>query len=188
MKERFINLLVSFQKKKKSKTYKLISLSVGIVFFLIILPAIFIYIGFQTDKYFYVRGNDTIRITVSLLTIVVGLLVLYWSAYTQWKIGNGTPAPNAPTQQLIISGAYKYTRNPIELGAIIYYFGLGTVTGSYTIGLVSFLLGLIIGSVYHKFVEEKELYARFGESYLKYKKEVPFLIPKFKRENSKYYG
>lgn len=183
MKKEYVNLLVSFQKRKNSKTYKLISLSIGIVFFLIILPAIFIYIGFQIDKYLHVGGNDTIRIIVSLLTMVVGLSVLYWSAYTQWKIGNGTPAPNAPTQQLIISGAYKYTRNPIELGAIIYYLGLGTVTGSYTIGLVSFLLGLIIGSAYHKLVEEKELYARFGDSYLKYKKEVPFLIPNFKREN-----
>lgn len=184
MEEGYINLLVSFQKRKNTKTYKLVSLSIGIVFFLIILPAIFIYIGFLIDKYIiHVGGNDAIRIIISLLTVVVGLSILLLSAYTQWKIGNGTPAPNAPTQQLIISGAYKYTRNPIELGAIIYYFGLGTITGSYTIGLVSFLLGLIIGSAYHKLVEEKELYARFGDSYLKYKKEVPFLIPNFKREN-----
>lgn len=183
MKEQYINLLVRFQKRKNTKTYKLISLSIGIVFFLIILPAIFISIGFLIDEYVHIGGNDTIRIVVSLLTMVIGLLILLWSAHTQWKIGNGTPAPNAPTQQLIVSGVYKYTRNPIELGAIIYYFGLGTVTGSYTIGLVSFLLGLIIGSAYHKFVEEKELYARFGDSYLKYKKGVPFLIPNFKRGN-----
>lgn len=182
MKKEYINLLVNFQKRENCKAYKLISLSIGIVFFLIILPAIFIYIGFLINEYIHIGGNDATRISISLSTIVIGLLVLYWSAYTQWKIGNGTPAPNAPTQQLIISGPYKYTRNPIELGAIIYYFGFGTVMGSYTIGLISFLLGLIIGSTYHKFGEEKELYARFGESYLNYKKQVPFLIPNFKRE------
>lgn len=55
--------------------------------------------------------------------------------------------------------------------------------GSYTIGIVSFVLGLIIGSAYHKFVEEKELHVRFGDRYLKYKKEVPFLIPKLKWKN-----
>lgn len=183
MRERWISLFVSFQKRKATNAYRLISLSIGIIFFLVILPTVFNYIGSYINEYVHFGGNDTTRMIISLLTIVIGLSILFWSAYTQWKIGNGTPAPNAPTQQLIISGAYKYTRNPIELGAIIYYFGLGALTGSYIIGCVSFLLGLIIGSVYHKFVEEKELYARFGKSYLKYKKEVPFLIPRLKRKN-----
>lgn len=183
MRKKYINLLVSFQKKKSTKIYKLISLFVGILFFLMILPIIFIYIGFQIDQYIHIGGNDTMRIIISLLTMIVGLSILCWSAYTQWKIGNGTPAPNAPTQQLIVSGVYEYLRNPIELGAIIYYFGIGAIIGSYTIGIVSFVLGLILGSVYHKFVEEKELHARFGDSYLNYKKEVPFLIPKLKWKN-----
>ncbi|WP_085537438.1 methyltransferase family protein [Massilibacteroides vaginae] len=181
MRKGYINLLVSFQKRKTTQTYKIISLSFGIIFFLVVFPALFIYVGFYIDKFIHVAGNDAIRIVIALLTIVIGLSILSWSAYTLWKIGKGTPVPNAPTQQLIISGPYQHIRNPIELGGIIYYFGLGTIMGSYTIGVVAFLSGLIIGSTYHKLVEEKELYARFGDNYLNYKKEVPFLIPNFKR-------
>jgi protein-S-isoprenylcysteine O-methyltransferase Ste14 len=38
---------------------------------------------------------------------------------------------------------------------------------------------LIIGSFYHKAVEEKELLARFGKEYEDYKARTPFLVPKF---------
>jgi protein-S-isoprenylcysteine O-methyltransferase Ste14 len=80
----------------------------------------------------------------------------------------------------LITGPYKLMRNPIEFGAILYYFGLGTITCSYSIGIVCFLLGLACGSSYHKFIEEKELKHRFGEDYIKYRQNVPFLIPRIK--------
>ncbi len=45
------------------------------------------------------------------------------------------------------------------------------------------LLGFIIGSSYHKFIEEKELMLRFGDDYKNYKENTPFLIPKLKFNN-----
>jgi len=62
----------------------------------------------------------------------------------------------APTQNLIITGPYKLCRNPMHLGAMIYYFGVGTWFGSLTIGIMSFLLGLVLFSIYNKFFEEKD--------------------------------
>jgi len=41
------------------------------------------------------------------------------------------------------------------------------------------ILGFIIGSTYHKFVEEKELLLRFGDDYIHYRNTTPFLIPQF---------
>jgi len=35
---------------------------------------------------------------------------------------------------------------------------------------------------YVKLVEEKELEARFGEKYIRYKKKTPFLIPKRRKK------
>ena len=58
---------------------------------------------------------------------------------------------------------------------------------SYIVGFIAFLLGLIVGSAYHKFVEEKELEYRFGKDYLEYKKNVPFLIPTFRHIFQKNY-
>ena len=70
--------------------------------------------------------------------------------------------------------------------------GLANVTGSMvfagisgtavaetaSIGAVMFFTGLVIGALYHKLVEEKELSERFGQDYEEYIKKTPFLIPK----------
>jgi protein-S-isoprenylcysteine O-methyltransferase Ste14 len=56
---------------------------------------------------------------------------------------------------------------------------VGFVSGSTFVTLVA-LLGLIPSHIFFlKYFEELELELRFGESYLEYKKNVPFLIPKF---------
>jgi protein-S-isoprenylcysteine O-methyltransferase Ste14 len=81
---------------------------------------------------------------------------------------------------LIITGPYKYCRNPIEFGAILYYLGLGTLIGGIITGAINGILGFTVGSMYHKCIEEKELEKRFGEEYINYKKHTPFVIPKIK--------
>ena len=48
--------------------------------------------------------------------------------------------------------------------------------GSYTSLLFVVLFGLIL-LTYIKLVEEKELALRFGQEYLDYKKDTPFIIP-----------
>jgi protein-S-isoprenylcysteine O-methyltransferase Ste14 len=78
---------------------------------------------------------------------------------------------------LVTTGPYKLCRNPIEFGAIFYYLGIGTIAGGITVGIACFLLGLTIGSAYHKLIEESELEARFGDEYRQYKKKTPFLLP-----------
>jgi protein-S-isoprenylcysteine O-methyltransferase Ste14 len=182
MRENIIKFLLHFSNRRNSLFYKTISLFGGTIFFLLILPSIFIWIGYQIDNLVSINGNLIIRDILSITAIIVGLFFLIWATYTQIMIGKGTPAPNAPTQRLIISGPYRLTRNPIELGAVIYYFGLGTFIQSYTVGLICLMLGLIIGSLYHKLIEEKELEVRFGDDYIKYKKDVPFLIPRLKNK------
>ncbi|GHT59471.1 hypothetical protein AGMMS50239_06190 [Bacteroidia bacterium] len=124
--------------------------------------------------------NKIIEWIISTTGILIGLYFLIWSTVTQWKIGKGTPVPNAPTQHLIIIGPYKYCRNPIEFGAILYYLGTGTFIGGIITGITSCILGFTVGSIYHKFIEEKELEERFGEEYKKYKENTPFVFPRIK--------
>ncbi|ACF42678.1 methyltransferase family protein [Pelodictyon phaeoclathratiforme] len=116
-----------------------------------------------------------------MVAIFFGLFFLLWATYTQWFIGKGTPAPNAPTQTLVVVGPYKLCRNPIELGAIFYYTGIGTLFGTLTVGFICGTLGFVFGTLYHKLIEEKELALRFGQDYLAYKKEVPFLFPAIRK-------
>ena len=77
----------------------------------------------------------------------------------------------------MVVGPYKLSRNPIELGAIFYYTGIGTLSGSLTVGFICGMLGFIFGTLYHKLIEETELALRVGQDYLAYKQEVPFLFP-----------
>lgn len=111
------------------------------------------------------------------LLSAAGMALAQWSIYDQLTRGRGTPLPLLPTQELLVRGPFRYCRNPMTLGTIMAYLGIaiaaGTISGA---GLVAFLSGLLI--LYLKRVEERELAERFGEPYLRYKQDVPFIIPR----------
>ncbi|HLP02629.1 MAG TPA: isoprenylcysteine carboxylmethyltransferase family protein [Opitutaceae bacterium] len=115
------------------------------------------------------------------VAVPAGLGFVAWAAFEQWRVGRGTPVQCAPTQRLITSGPYARCRNPIEFGAVLYYVGLGTLLGSLFHGLVLGALGLVLGSAFHRTVEERELEQRFGEAYLRYRQATPFLFPRLGR-------
>jgi len=181
MKRYIVSYLANFHSKKSSRTYKIISLFFGVLFFVALLPTIFICLGFLIKNHIHLELDRTLEIVISTVSLTLGIFFLIWTTIFQWKIGEGVPAPNAPTQHLVTTGPYKLCRNPIELGAIFYYFGIGTIIGGITVGIICFLLGFIIGSAYHKFIEESELEIRFGDEYKRYKKNTPFLIPRFRK-------
>ena len=178
----YVRMLVKIAEYKRGGTYKIVSLLCGSIVFLIILPLIiFTIVGMAICPDDFAFLPRIVEWILSPIEIVVGLSIVAWSAWTQWTIGRGTPAPFAPTTHLVISGPYAYCRNPIELGAIIYYLGLGTIFGGTVLGVVCLVTGLAVGSLYHRFVEEKELSQRFGDEYEAYRKNTPFLIPRFRK-------
>ena len=87
--------------------------------------------------------------------------------------------PLMATQKLIIQPPYSYCRNPMALGAIGMYLGVAILFRS----LGAVILVLLTASlllIYIKLVEEKEMQIRFGQEYLAYKQQTPFLIPRFR--------
>ncbi len=57
------------------------------------------------------------------------------------------------------------------------YGGVSVIVGSPGAALLA-LLGAAALLTYTKVVEEREMVARFGESYLAYRRRVPFIIPR----------
>ena len=176
MLKKYIEFLIKFHKVKTSFFSTSVSLRIGAIFFLFILPGMFYVIAEATNISFDIA--PAIKLPITIVSSGIGFFFLAWATWFQVKIGRGTPVPIAPTQRLVVIGPYKYTRNPIEFGAIWYYLGFGCFLGTFYHGVVCMLLGLLVGTLYHKFVEEKELLQRFGNDYAEYKKQTPFLFPR----------
>jgi protein-S-isoprenylcysteine O-methyltransferase Ste14 len=68
----------------------------------------------------------------------------------------------------------------MTLGTILAYLGLAVARGT-TAGLVMVLALCASLLAYLKRLEERELAERFGEAYLAYKRETPFIIPRHRR-------
>jgi protein-S-isoprenylcysteine O-methyltransferase Ste14 len=98
-----------------------------------------------------------------------------------FRRASGTPMPFKPPARLITTGIYAYVRNPMVVAGILIGEGLGFLFGSASLILIFIPLLTLLGFIYLKFVEERELELRFGSEYLEYKKRVPMFIPKLRR-------
>lgn len=113
---------------------------------------------------------------------VGGLALVGWSVRVQYILGKGTPAPRVATQRLVTRGPYAHSRNPMTLGALWLYLGIGVWTG---LGVVVLLTVIVFSALltFIYFHETRELAERFGKEYLAYKKRTPFLWPRFTMMN-----
>jgi protein-S-isoprenylcysteine O-methyltransferase Ste14 len=181
--EIYIRTLNKFADKDRSLAYRYFSLAAGSVFFIYIVPIVLILLGNHVVGGIHFRWPRYIEILLALVLMPAGIFIMSWAILVQWVIGGGTPFPGAPTKRLITAGPYGFVRNPIQLGANLYYFGAGTLVSSLNNGLFCFAVGFTIGSLYHKFIEEKELEMRFDEEYREYKNAIPFIIPICRKHN-----
>lgn len=170
--------------KEHSFARRIIALLPAGLLFLIILPYLFLVICPSLDERL---GLD--RIQPGAATIIIGGAIMvcgfafaFWTISLQLDQGRGTPLPMMPTQELLITGPFRYCRNPMTLGTILAYLGM-TIAAATVVGVA---LVLAIGSLlitYLRKVEEKELAERFGEQYLEYKQRVPFIVPRMPRQH-----
>ena len=174
-------LLADWGNRKRSVRFKITAVSLGTVFFMIILPILLILVGRLVIGPFELVLARWLELTLAVVILAWGLFWLYWAVGTQWFVGRGTPVPLAAPEKLIVSGPYRIIRNPIQFGMVFCYFGLGILFGGLLLGLFCFAAGMLIGSPYHKYVEEKELVLRFGDDYLRYRERTPFVIPRLGR-------
>ena len=63
------------------------------------------------------------------LLIILGAAIVVESFYRFAVKGLGTPAPIAPTTHLVVSGLYRYVRNPMYVGVLAVVLGQALIFG-----------------------------------------------------------
>lgn len=79
---------------------------------------------------------------------------------------------------LITRGPFAYVRNPLYLGNIMMYFGVGIMSNTPVLALIAFGYFLFQYSLIVS-LEEEALLHRFGDAYVEYYKSVPRFFPNF---------
>jgi len=117
---------------------------------------------------------------VGVLLIAAGLPVLL-DSFARFAIqGLGTPAPVAPPQRLVVTGLYRYVRNPIYVAVVSLIFGQGLFFSS--VGVLEYGLAVWLGFfVWVPIFEEPTLRGKFGKDYEDYCARVPRWIPRLRR-------
>ena len=109
--------------------------------------------------------------------ILFGLAPLAESfARFAWK-GLGTPAPVAPTRHLVVSGFYRYTRNPMYLGVVAVVIGEALLFADADL-LVYALAAWLAMHAFVVFYEEPTLGRAFGAEYTAFRAQVPRWLPR----------
>ena len=97
-----------------------------------------------------------------------------------WR-GFGTPAPFDPPRRLVVSGPYRWVRNPMYIGMGIALIGEALVFPHLTL----FMLGMtatlwLLVSLFIVAYEEPVLRGMFGSDYEQYCREVHRWLPRLK--------
>jgi protein-S-isoprenylcysteine O-methyltransferase Ste14 len=120
-------------------------------------------------------GSSSLRL-VGVLLIVAGASVLLDSFVRFALQGLGTPAPIFPTYHLVVSGLYRYVRNPMYVAVMSLILGQGLFFGS--VRVLEYGFAVWVG--FHLFVliyEEPTLRKSYGPEYVEFCANVPRWIP-----------
>ena len=116
---------------------------------------------------------------IGLVPIILGVVTLIGFIWGFIVAGTGTPVPYDMPEEMIVSGSYRFVRNPMYLGGCLLLLGQAILLKSF--GFLLYLVVLFL--LFHLlvvFVEERMLKREFGESYGQYCKSVPRWIPRLR--------
>ena len=125
-----------------------------------------------------IRSSLPLQVAGALL-IACGTVVLLDSFARFALKGLGTPAPVFPTRHLVISGLYRYVRNPMYVAVVSLILGQALLFGNFQ--LLEY--GAVVWLAFHTFVltyEEPVLRSSYGAEYEAYCRGVSRWIPRLR--------
>ena len=127
-----------------------------------------------------VAGWFPLRI-IGVVLIAAGAIVLLDSFARFALQGLGTPAPVFPTRHLVVTGLYRYVRNPMYVAVLATIIGQGLLFGNIRVLEYGALVWLGF-TIFVMLYEEPTLRATFGAEYEEFCAAVPRWIPRLRTE------
>ena len=140
------------------------------------MPSIIYIITSLLDKIYRLEiiQNSVIRWIIIIFLMIMGIIYGIWSIVTQNIIGKGGPLEigtveiSPKTENLVVSGPYKNTRNPMLFGTFLMYLAFALFINSITSLIVVIAIFVFMLTVVVK-MEEKRLLKDFGDQYDEYR-------------------
>jgi protein-S-isoprenylcysteine O-methyltransferase Ste14 len=121
-------------------------------------------------------GFTALRV-VGCVLMAAGLIILL-EAFLRFALhGLGTPAPVLPPKRLVVTGTYRYVRNPMYVAVVSLILAQGLIFGDMSI----IVYGLFVWFAMNLFVlayEEPALRRSFPADYAAFSAHVPRWIPR----------
>lgn len=131
----------------------------GIVAFL--LPALWLYF------------TESLRVAqpLGLLPLALGTALLLACTWEFYAIGKGTLAPWQPPRNLVTSGPYRLSRNPMYVAVLLIELGWSVTAWSAALLLYALALGIAFHARIVRY-EEPWLTERYGEEWRSYSRST----------------
>lgn len=134
------------------------------------------------DRVLYVVGPPCLFLLLGIQA--VGVLGFLWGAFSVdlWRFlgvrqvlayfsGEALPLPDETLQE---GGIYKIVRHPLYLFSLLVIWPIPMMT----LNLLVFNAGATVYLVVGSLIEERRLLDAYGETYRRYRRRVPWLIPR----------
>jgi protein-S-isoprenylcysteine O-methyltransferase Ste14 len=140
-----------------------------------ILPIPLLVLAFFVVSFVFPLGWAFLPISVlGLIIFLCGFIAALWSKGTlgdNWSPGNEIRMGH----ELVTEVPYSLVRHPVYFCLIVMCAGTAFIFGSLTMLGATVVFGIIL--VARAYLEERALLEEFGQEYLQYQEEVPFILP-----------
>lgn len=147
---------------------------------LVYVPALILWLTRDTGFAARFPPQSVLLWIAGLLPALAGLWLMVWTMRLfATRGGGGTLAPWDPVRNFIVLGPYRYVRNPMLAGVMLFLAAETILLRS--IPLLLWLIAFfLVNTVYFARVEEPGLQRRFGAAYADYRRHVPRWLPRLR--------
>lgn len=117
------------------------------------------------DPVWWVDGPGWLLVLAGAAVLVHAFVAFAWR-------GRGTPAPAAPTERLVVEGAYRHVRNPMYVAVLALVLGQVLLSASWGLSAYLVVIGVTMAAFVHVY-EEPTLREAYGPAYDEFCENVP---------------